>query len=78
MVLPGAELTLARDFLFKRVFIRELFPTFERPEKAIYGIASAGNCLGNPALIRNDTFCVFIAILTPYLVIDIVLPSFII
>jgi hypothetical protein len=50
MVLPGDEDTLASDRLPRSVFIRELFPTFDLPDKAICGLGSLGNCFDEPTV----------------------------
>ena len=63
MVFPGDEETLANDFLPSRVFISELFPTFDLPESATCGRASLGNCEGAPTVIDILAMLVLIFIL---------------
>ena len=55
IVFPGVPLTRAKDFLPRRVFMSDDFPTFDRPENAICGMASRGNCDGKPADILRFT-----------------------
>jgi hypothetical protein len=58
IVFPGEEETLARDFLPRRVLIRDDFPTLDLPERAISGRGSLGNCLELPTVIAIFTLFV--------------------
>src|SRR5512137_216489 len=61
-VLPGVALVLTRLFRFRNALIREDLPTFERPEKAIWGRSSSGNCFGPAALVTNSAERIFMGI----------------
>jgi hypothetical protein len=39
--------------------MREDLPTFERPEKAIWGLVSSGNCFNPAALFTNSAERIF-------------------
>jgi len=50
LVLPGLELVRARFRELISLFIREDFPTFDLPAKAISGLSEGGSCSGRAAL----------------------------
>ena len=47
-VLPGIELTLAKFFLLRSLFISDDFPTFDLPEKANSSLSDLGICENFP------------------------------
>ncbi len=53
-VLPGLELVLARPFRLTRVFIREDFPTFDLPAKAMSGLSGGGYWCSLKALMTKE------------------------
>ena len=55
LVLPGLELVRASFREFTSLFIREDFPTFDLPAKAISGLFGGGNCSGRVALFKKET-----------------------
>jgi hypothetical protein len=46
--LPGIELTLAKFFLLRSLFISDDFPTFDLPEKANSSLSDLGICENFP------------------------------
>jgi len=55
LVLPGLELVRAIFWELISLFIREDFPTFDLPAKAISGLSEGGNCSGIAALFKKET-----------------------
>lgn len=55
LVLPGLELVRASFREFTSLFIREDFPTFDLPAKAISGLSDGGKCSGRIALFKKET-----------------------
>lgn len=55
LVLPGLELVRARFRQLISLLIREDFPTFDLPAKAISGLSEGGSCSGRAALFKKET-----------------------
>ena len=54
LVLPGRELVRANFGLFTSLLMRDDFPTFDFPAKAISGLSGGGNCEGLTALFMKE------------------------
>src|SRR5690606_39327019 len=59
-VFPGFPEVLASCFLPVSMFIREDFPTLDRPIKAYSGMGSEGHLLTSELLITNSAVCICI------------------
>lgn len=60
LVFPGVTEIFANFLLFVRAFIKEDFPTFERPIKAYSGMVGFGHPSIVTALITNSAALIFI------------------
>ena len=54
LVLPGRELVRANFGLFTSLLMRDDFPTFDLPAKAISDLSGGGNCEGRTALFMKE------------------------